>query len=127
MDRRAIPDADHPTVKIYTGFLTHLFKDLSISVPNYTLVRQELMRMGCVEQLHRGGGDRPSKWALIKPPTVELFKNSGKILPLTGRTTQATMTTQRLEDLHDRVTAIETYLWPEVSENQLEEMRTNET
>lgn len=58
---------------VWEGFLTKLFKELGLSVPLYTEVRQELMRMGCMSQLRRGGGPTPSIWVLFGPPTLEEY------------------------------------------------------
>jgi len=59
---------------VYEGFLTQLITaQLNLSVPYYTSVRKQLMRMGCIRQLKRGGGTAPSQWELIYQPTEEAF------------------------------------------------------
>ncbi|SRR6266571_4015553 len=58
---------------VYTGYLTRLFQGLELSPPYYSTVRDLLVRMGCVEQLRRGGGNAQSKWRLVRKPTEEAF------------------------------------------------------
>jgi hypothetical protein len=61
--------------KVYTGHLTRLFQELLLAVPYYTSVMNTLKRMGCVEQLRRGGGNAPSKWVLYSEPKEEAFND----------------------------------------------------
>jgi len=72
------PNANIPTetIIVWEGFLTNLFGELSLATPYYTSVRRHLIRMGCVEQMRRGGGNSTSKWRLITPPTEDLFTAS---------------------------------------------------
>lgn len=58
---------------VYEGHLTRLFQDLGIAAPYYSQVRDLLIKMGCVEQLRRGGGNARSRWRLVQQPTEELF------------------------------------------------------
>lgn len=59
---------------VYEGYLTTLItKDLCLSTPYYTHIRGALIRMGCVEQLRRGGSSTESQWLLIHSPTLEAF------------------------------------------------------
>lgn len=75
-------DGDSSTVMlVFEGFLTHLFEQLNLSVPYYTTVRQALLRMGCIRQLKRGGGNSPSQWELICEPTREAFGETGARKP----------------------------------------------
>lgn len=71
------PDAEDTTAShiiVYEGFLTQLITGrLNLSVPYYTSVRKSLIRMGCVRQLRRGGGNSPSQWEMIYEPTLEAF------------------------------------------------------
>lgn len=60
---------------VWEGFFTKLISDrLNLSTPYFTQVRTNLTRMGCIQQLQRGGGASPSQWQLITPPTPELFR-----------------------------------------------------
>jgi hypothetical protein len=69
-----------PPRRIWEGFLTKLInEELGLAVPYYTSVRSNLVRMGCLTQLGRGGGTHPSTWELLKPPTEELFHAKGKV------------------------------------------------
>jgi len=61
---------------VWEGMLTHLISDLHLSTPYYTKIRRDLLRMGCVAQLKRGGGTAPSQWRLIKEPTIDLFNEA---------------------------------------------------
>ena len=62
---------------IWEGFFTKLItEDLGLSVPYYSTIRRELIRMECIRQLRRGGGSSPSQWALLREPTEELWHNS---------------------------------------------------
>ena len=66
---------------VYEGYLTKLFRRIGLSVPQYSHVKKELERMGCIRQLRRGGGSSPSVWVLIEPPSKEKFDNE-KVNPL---------------------------------------------
>lgn len=61
---------------VYDGFLTKLIKDLSLPVPYYTKITQELRRMDCVRQVRRGGSTTTSRWVLLQEPTRELYLNA---------------------------------------------------
>jgi hypothetical protein len=78
--------------KVWEGHTTRIFNDLRLSTPYYTSVMAHLKRMGCVEQLRRGGGSATSLWLLIREPTLDLYekKGSGHVNPttLTGRTAE---------------------------------------
>lgn len=60
---------------VYEGHLTKLFANLQLSTPYYTSVMNHLKAMGCVEQLRRGGGNSPSRWMLVRPPSEESFNS----------------------------------------------------
>jgi hypothetical protein len=91
---------------IYEGHLTKLFQEQGMSPPYYTTIRDLLIKMGCMEQLRRGGGNAKSRWRLVKPPTEELFQTadamvkrpSGRVAMLEQGLTQAIKRIQRLED-----------------------------
>ena len=59
---------------VYEGFLTQLFAKLGLAIPYYTKIMNYLKAMGCVQQLSRGGGNSPSRWALIEEPTWDKFE-----------------------------------------------------
>src|SRR5258706_10934436 len=65
----------NPDGRVYEGFLTKLFDELELSVPYYSQVLTELKRMGCIEQVKRGGGTAMSIWYLLEPPTEDAFKS----------------------------------------------------
>jgi len=68
---------DDRTIVVWEGMLTRLItSQLNLSVPYYTAVTKALKRMGCIQQLKRGGGTAPSQWELLKEPTEELFANA---------------------------------------------------
>src|SRR5262245_43235312 len=59
---------------VWEGFLTRLVNDeLKLSVPYYTMIKNQLLAMGCMRQLRRGGGNSMSQWELIKKPTLALW------------------------------------------------------
>lgn len=96
-----------PPRRIWTGFLTKLINDdLGLAVPYFTAVRNNLLEMGCVEQIARGGGTHPSTWELIKNPTEQLFNTKGKI-----RTNSKTAVMQgQINDLNARLKKVEDLL-----------------
>jgi hypothetical protein len=62
---------------VWEGFFTKLItEELNLSVPYYSTVRRELIRMECIRQMRRGGGSSPSQWELLQPPTEELWHNA---------------------------------------------------
>lgn len=95
---------DGKVVKVYKGFLTQLVKDMGFSVPYYSHIRAELVRMDCIRQLKRGGGNSHSQWLLVQPPSPELFK-----FVITNSTKKSSRRTneQRLNDLNERVSVLE--------------------
>jgi hypothetical protein len=99
---------------VYEGFLTTLIKDdLHLSSPYYSSVTSVLKRMGCIEQLRRGGSSTPSQWLLHHAPTIELYaKRVGSLKPRPKYVTeeQALQITQRIKDISDRVNRIERIL-----------------
>jgi hypothetical protein len=58
---------------VFTGVLTQLFEDVGLGQPYYTAVMRKLKGMDCVRQIRRGGGQQPSKWLLLQPPSQELY------------------------------------------------------
>lgn len=67
---RPADDEIDQALMIYEGHLTQLFKKLRLSVPYYTMIKNRLVEMGCIEQLKRGGGSAESKWLLWKEPRL---------------------------------------------------------
>lgn len=107
--------------RIYTGYLTKLFKDLCLAVPYYTSVMDALKRMRCVDQLKRGGGAKPSQWALWQPPDRMIFNNAMAQTKLdaagTHKSTKEKILEQRIADLdreirnqHNRIVKLEIQL-----------------
>jgi hypothetical protein len=100
---------------VYEGHLTKLFANLGLSTPYYTAVMNHLKAMGCVEQLRRGGGNSPSRWALVRAPDEEAFLTivnqrrfrKGKMAALEQ---QVRDLTQIANKLHARVQLLEIQL-----------------
>jgi len=70
-------DSDESDVMVvWSGRYTKLIHDLNYSVPYYTAIKKNLVRMGCIQQLRRGGGTAPSVWWLKAAPTEEAFRNA---------------------------------------------------
>lgn len=96
--------ADGERMLVWEGFLTKLTRGLGLSTPYYTTVKRDLVRMGCMQQLRRGGGSSPSQWELKHKPTQELFHNAaGKL----SKPTAFDTVNQRLTDLHERLCVVE--------------------
>ena len=81
-DPRPLLVEDHPeppyqgavTVRVWEGFLTKLVNEkLRFSTPYFSHVRNNLIAMGCIRQLQRGGGSSPSRWELLCEPDLEKF------------------------------------------------------
>src|SRR5690348_16529377 len=68
-----IKEVEGSRMLVWEGFLTHLTSELDLPTPYYTRLRRDLIRMGCINQLRRGGGTTPSLWQVIKPPTLDLY------------------------------------------------------
>lgn len=67
-------EAGAPPMHVWEGFFTKLITDrMGFSVPYYSSIRSNLMRMGCIRQLRRGGGSSPSQWQLLREPTEQLW------------------------------------------------------
>lgn len=97
---------------IYEGFLTKLFTECGLSVPQYTPVMRELMRMDCVLQLKRGGGPSPSQWQLLQSPDEELYEANHARRIRYGRNKRVSFDViqQRQNDLNNRLLKIEQHL-----------------
>lgn len=64
---------DGKTGIVWTGFTTHLMKELEVPAPYYGHILDAMQRMGCAQQTRRGGGTSPSQWVLWKDPTPEEY------------------------------------------------------
>ena len=90
---------------IWTGHTTQLFARLGMATPYYTTVMQTLKKMGCVEQVKRGGGNSMSKWRLVRRPEEQFFEAAEKLKkPIQG--TQKALE-QQVRDLNNRVLTLE--------------------
>lgn len=93
---------------IWTGHTTHLFSRLGMATPYYTTVMTALKKMGCVEQIKRGGGNSMSKWRLVRKPEEDYFHAAEKLQkPVQG--SQKALE-QQVRDLNKRVTTLEDVL-----------------
>jgi hypothetical protein len=72
-DSKVEIDDNDTQMRVYEGHLTRVFAKLELSTPYYTTIMKHLKRMGCVEQIRRGGGSQTSKWRLIKEPDAQAF------------------------------------------------------
>jgi hypothetical protein len=108
---------------VYEGFLTKLFESLSLAVPYYTTIIRELKRMGCVEQLRRGGSTTPSRWQLLKDPSPELAATDVPVKPITKAQKQARadVQDQQIRGLSKRIDDLEALV-----EQLLEALTTHE-
>lgn len=94
---------------VWEGFFTKLItEELNLSVPYYTTIRRELIRMECIRQLRRGGGSSPSQWELLRPPTVELWHNAPAKRSQTNSKQEATA--GQVGDLNKRVEVLEQHM-----------------
>jgi hypothetical protein len=74
------PESEAPNgYMIWTGHTTQLFARLQMATPYYTSVMACLKKMGCIEQVKRGGGNAMSKWRLVRKPEEEYFHAAEKI------------------------------------------------
>lgn len=110
--KRVELDNGASTGMVYEGFLTALIKDdLHLSTPYYTSVTNALKKMGCIQQLRRGGSTTPSQWLLLKEPTLDLW-NDNKLGQNTGRIKYVTLDQHRalqtqIGDLNRRLSEVE--------------------
>lgn len=106
MDEKA---EDFPDGRLYIGSLTTDFEELGIGGSYYTKVTSRLRSMGCVDQLRRGGGSKPSAWAIIEPPTKELFQASDAtgFVHVQKKRTEFDALVQRLNDMSTRIKRLE--------------------
>jgi hypothetical protein len=100
-----LPGYDEP-VMVYTGHLTKLITDeLKLPNPYYTATTRELVRMGCILQLRRGGGNASSQWVLVKMPSEQLWRE--KVATKRRSTSRLDFLEQGQRDIHNRLTQLE--------------------
>lgn len=73
MDKESTTD-ENSGAKVWSGPLTQLFERAGYGQPNYTRVTTALQNMGCIYQVQRGAGAKPSIWEIRDKPTEELFE-----------------------------------------------------
>jgi len=84
LERRSVPVVEAPpelaplvpegAVAVFVGNLLPLFRELGMtSCETYHSRKMELLAMGCVAQLRRGSRFRTGAWALLRPPTYDLW------------------------------------------------------
>lgn len=97
------------TILVYEGHLTKLVTGhLQLATPYYTQVMNHLKAMGCVDQLRRGGGNSPSRWALRRKPDEGTFKS---VESMNRRSTgKVAVLEQQVRDLNKRVLSAESTL-----------------
>jgi hypothetical protein len=105
MAEEATKDPEINNLLVYDGHLTVLFKKLLLSVPYYTAIKNQLVAMGCIEQVRRGGGGGTSRWVLWKAPELTLWKNTSPVRARQGN--KQTMQTQQIKDLAQRLSNLE--------------------
>jgi hypothetical protein len=104
-EQSTLSEGEDGDMVTYEGHLTHLVKALNYSTPYYTKLRKHLMRMGCIQQLRRGGGTAPSVWWLKKEPDEESFKHAVEMLRPGNRPQDAIA--QQLKDHNERILVLE--------------------
>lgn len=73
MDKEAEEDEESGAY-LWKGALTQLFERAGYGQPNYTRVTTALQNMGCIFQVQRGAGSKPSIWEVREKPTEPLFE-----------------------------------------------------
>jgi hypothetical protein len=106
-------DIDGEELLVWEGFLTKVFRKLSLAVPYYTSVTNTLKMMGCCTQLRRGGGSTPSQWSLNKDPDLQDFFKAREALNNaprgTGTGSQGVQNAQAIRDLAARIDQLEAF------------------
>lgn len=104
-ERTGLTSGAMQTKLVYEGHLTKLFAGLGLSTPYYTAVRKQLIGMGCIEQIRRGGGNSSSRWILNYAPSEEHYKViEQRQRPPSGK---VAMLEQQVRNLIKRVTDLE--------------------
>lgn len=115
MLQKASPDEELQGNMVYEGHLTRLFRELRLSVPYYTQIKNLLTAMHCIEQVKRGGGNATSRWLLWREPTLEDYQLAAGQRAFNVRNNKMTMLEQQVRDLTKRVAAVEAVLGREAS------------
>ncbi|SRR6266704_1007442 len=90
------PDLKRELERVFLGSFMGLFRDLGMSSERTYHDRQgELKAMGCLRRLRAGTRERLGVWALLRPPTEELWNGHVK-RPFTRRREQGA------RELHDQ-------------------------
>lgn len=105
MKKNSEVDENYGDNVVYEGHLTNLFKKLRLSVPYYTSIKNQLVGMGCIEQVRRGGGNATSRWVLWKEPDLAEWKDFAPARARRGNAT--TMMQAQIKALSDRVAKLE--------------------
>lgn len=62
--------------RVFTGLVSNIFAEHKLSLGYYTPVMQRLRDMGCIEQIRRGGGGKPSVYMIYSAPTIGAYEDS---------------------------------------------------
>lgn len=89
---------------MFTNFIT---SNMNLSTPYFTSIRRELIRMGCIRQLRRGGGISSSQWELLREPTLELFMHERPKRAVSPAQTKFAGIQDQLNALQNRVALLE--------------------
>lgn len=97
---------------VYSGHMTKLIMGppLNLPIPYYTQITRALTGMGCAQQLKRGGGSSPSRWALFQEPTLEVFQRwtAATESDNAKARSKTAQNEQMIRDLEARVSSLET-------------------
>jgi hypothetical protein len=104
---KLMKDDQKRDILVWEGFMTHLFDGLGLATPTYTSILGHLKRMGCINQLRRGGSTTKSLWELCAKPTEDLFRDS---VARSKPTTKTAQLEQQVAQLNQRLTSIENAL-----------------
>lgn len=99
---------DYRDIIIWEGMFTNFIVNrLNLSTPYFTSIRRELIRMGCIRQLRRGGGSSPSQWELIREPGLDLFYQARPLRTQNVQTDKFTGMRSELNALVRRIADLE--------------------
>lgn len=96
-------------VLLWQGSLTQLFEDIGLGISRYTNITKLLVKMGCIEQKHRGGGPVPSEWLVHDTPTLEKYEWAKKKLKYED--SRPDPQEQKLRDINNRLLRLEEFIW----------------
>jgi adenylosuccinate synthase len=89
--------------KIFEGNTTDALVAVGLN-GQYSIVLNKLETMGCITRIQRGNAYQISKITLHRPPSWEEFKAAG---PTYGTKGDMTSDKQRINDLNNRLAAVE--------------------